>query len=368
MVRSKRMMETDEQGIKRQFMPITHYSAVLGLKDFLDGNFFQADFDRVMGMLLEHYERVSKEIDSKAQEIEDYTSQKIIEFDEKIVETGTKLSSIEKELQETQEIIEQNDIPTREEVSANVIDQIIGKRTVQTTIFSDYKDKITGSRIENPNWAGAAFVPDQLQAPSLFKGEFVQSRYESIATKDGATAWVSATGSDLRPSICLKIDVLDIVKRDIGESFFEDRGATTVKHQIAILDLIISNFNVGSYAKGKGLNNGVVRDWVASKLWFDNTRWTTGTPQNETSEIKRLAFTKDPSNSVSRYLNDEGILQMIIYGDLSDGVNTTSANVDYADIKIDLDLSARDHIREVIAAYCGDLGNKNIKFTKVGEV
>ncbi|MDT2531907.1 hypothetical protein P7D69_20065, partial [Enterococcus raffinosus] len=141
MVRSKRMMETDEQGIKRQFMPITHYSAVLGLKDFLDGNFFQADFDRVMGMLLEHYERVSKEIDSKAQEIEDYTSQKIIEFDEKIVETGTKLSSIEKELQETQEIIEQNDIPTREEVSANVINQVIGKENAKINITLDYQNK-----------------------------------------------------------------------------------------------------------------------------------------------------------------------------------------------------------------------------------
>lgn len=37
MVKSKRMMETDEKGIKRQFMPITHVSAIIGLEKFVSG-------------------------------------------------------------------------------------------------------------------------------------------------------------------------------------------------------------------------------------------------------------------------------------------------------------------------------------------
>lgn len=38
MVDAKRMMETDENGIKRQFFPMTHVSAILGLTEIMAGN------------------------------------------------------------------------------------------------------------------------------------------------------------------------------------------------------------------------------------------------------------------------------------------------------------------------------------------
>lgn len=36
LVKEKRMMETDESGVQRQFMPTTHVSAVLGLDKVID--------------------------------------------------------------------------------------------------------------------------------------------------------------------------------------------------------------------------------------------------------------------------------------------------------------------------------------------
>lgn len=38
MVDAKRMMETDENGIKRQFFPMTHVSAIIGLTEIMAGN------------------------------------------------------------------------------------------------------------------------------------------------------------------------------------------------------------------------------------------------------------------------------------------------------------------------------------------
>ncbi|MFP7306899.1 hypothetical protein SFC81_04910 [Enterococcus faecalis] len=38
MVDAKRMMETDENGIKRQYFPMTHASAILGLTEIMAGN------------------------------------------------------------------------------------------------------------------------------------------------------------------------------------------------------------------------------------------------------------------------------------------------------------------------------------------
>ncbi|HHX0249514.1 TPA: hypothetical protein ACU1XQ_002451 [Enterococcus faecalis] len=37
MIESKRMMETDEKGVKRQYFPMTHASAVLGLSEMMGG-------------------------------------------------------------------------------------------------------------------------------------------------------------------------------------------------------------------------------------------------------------------------------------------------------------------------------------------
>lgn len=37
MIESKRMMETDEKGVKRQYFPMTHVSAIIGLSEIMGG-------------------------------------------------------------------------------------------------------------------------------------------------------------------------------------------------------------------------------------------------------------------------------------------------------------------------------------------
>lgn len=268
-----------------------------------------------------------------------------------------KLNNLSKDAKSLQEVqaeilksIEEHDVFTKQESSANVIDQIIGKEKGQISIITDFKNKVTNSNVENPHWAGAAFVGDKLEKPSYFVTEVAQTRYNSLSEKDGNTAFVTATGADLRPSLCLKYDLLEIVKRRLGEDFFIDREATTTEQQLSLLDAIVTNFEVGTYAKGTGVEAGKATNWCASKLWFDNSRWTTGTPQNTTGEIKRLAFALDPVNKLSRYLDEKGILQVIVYGGLSDGVTNTNVYVDYSDLLIDIEVSSNKHIKSIVAA------------------
>ncbi|MFR4752741.1 MAG: hypothetical protein ACLT90_12560 [Enterococcus raffinosus] len=47
--------------------------------------------------------------------------------------------------------IDDNDIFTKAESSANVIYQLIGKEEAEILITADFKEKITGSVVENPN-------------------------------------------------------------------------------------------------------------------------------------------------------------------------------------------------------------------------
>lgn len=268
----------------------------------------------------------------------------------KVTSLENQTSDIKSKQAEILKSIEEHDVFTKQESSANVIDQIIGKEKGQISIITDFKNKVTNSNVENPHWAGAAFVGDKLEKPSYFVTEVAQTRYNSLSEKDGNTAFVTATGADLRPSLCLKYDLLEIVKRRLGEDFFIDREATTTEQQLSLLDAIVTNFEVGTYAKGTGVEAGKATNWCASKLWFDNSRWTTGTLQNTTGEIKRLAFALDPVNKLSRYLDEKGILQVIVYGGLSDGVTNTNVYVDYSDLLIDIEVSSNKHIKSIVAA------------------
>ena len=272
---------------------------------------------------------------------------KITQLEQSITTANTNLNA---RIDEINKKIDDNDVFTKAESSANVIDQIIGKEKGQISIITDFKNKVTNSNVENPHWAGAAFVGDKLEKPSYFVTEVAQTRYNSLSEKDGNTAFVTATGADLRPSLCLKYDLLEIVKRRLGEDFFIDREATTTEQQLSLLDAIVTNFEVGTYAKGTGVEAGKATNWCASKLWFDNSRWTTGTPQNTTGEIKRLAFALDPVNKLSKYLDEKGILQVIVYGGLSDGVTNTNVYVDYSDLLIDIEVSSNKHIKSIVAA------------------
>lgn len=96
MAKTKQMMETDERGIKYQFFPVTHVGAVLGLKEFLEGDFFQADFDRVMALLEERSDKAFAEIDKKSEAMEKHADEKITEFDNKIAATNQTLATLEK--------------------------------------------------------------------------------------------------------------------------------------------------------------------------------------------------------------------------------------------------------------------------------
>lgn len=66
------------------------------MKEFLEGDFFQADFDRVMALLEERSDKAFAEIDKKSEAMEKHADEKITEFDNKIAATNQTLATLEK--------------------------------------------------------------------------------------------------------------------------------------------------------------------------------------------------------------------------------------------------------------------------------
>lgn len=293
--------------------------------------------------IMTQYHETIATIKSEAKTLLDSLTADVTKVKNDIATANIKIAEIRQKLDD-------NDVFTKAESSANVIYQVIGKDTTKIKGTTNFKFKIAGSLEENPHWAGAANVGEKLENPYYLNTEVTQDRYDSLSEIDDNYISVLANNSNVRAALCLKIDFLETVKQLLGENYFSDLGATSKSQELAILNMIVTNFNVGAYAKGVSNNGGVTNNRVSSKVWFDDLRWTAGTQTNETNSIKRLAHWKDTIYEVSRYLNADGVMQLIVFSDLRDDSNQTGIFVDYFDLNIDLNLSANKHLKSLIAA------------------
>ncbi|NVN78879.1 hypothetical protein GM526_17620 [Enterococcus avium] len=357
MAKTKQMMETDEKGIKRQFFPVTHAGAVLGLKEFLEGDFFQADFDRVMALLEERSDKAFAEIDKKSDAMEKHADEKINEFDNKIAATNQTLATLEKEIYDTQQTFEKMDVYTKAETDANVIYQVIGKDEVEMTLTFDLKNKIASSDVENPNSASFGAGPT-LYNPNQFTAD-AYINYLSLYSLDGTLLKASNRTQGNIAQVCIIVNILEELQRFLGQQFFIDRGAVTEEQKVAVLEMIVTEFTSNIYGFGVGTSGNL----LTQKNWYG--AWTEGetTTANTVTRIGRKLTNSD--NNWSKYINGGKIPILITTGE-SDGITSSSINLDYANVEVKLKLSANEHIKLMIAAYHRE--NEKYTFEKVGEV
>lgn len=361
MAKTKQMMETDKKGIKRQFFPVTHVGAVLGLKDFLEGDFFQADFDRVMALLEERSGKAFAEIDKKSDAMEKHADEKIAEFDSKIAATNQTLATLEKEISDTQKMFEDMDVYTKAESDANVIYQLIGKEQVEMTVTLDFKNKVAGSLVENPHIflhgaKPALPLPEQNMSES-------QLRYDNAKDLDGKIATYQNGTSSNMSFILFKYNIVESVKRQLGEAFFVDRGAVTTAECAEIVRSVVFNRLCECWCSGSSPSGSKVNIRMWSQL---NNAWLGS--ENSTSESITKVAMIGFENTNSHYICDDGFIYTLIYAEATDGVAPSVINLDYASLTFKLRISANEHIKSMIAAYHRDLPENKITFEKIGEV
>lgn len=364
MVKSKRMMETDKKtGIKQQFMPVTHVSAVLGLREFIQGNFFQADFDRVMGMLQEHYDKASAEIDQKAENIEKYANEKIAEFDGKLSDSNKRMTALEKEIQETQQIIEENDIPTRQEISANVIYQLIGKDEVELTFSIDFLNKESGNVEKNASRIRYNIIKD-LVVPEKFGGtELNDNLYELLSKLDSRNCTIIQNVKDYSSAVLVEFDLLDYLRKNLSENFFTDQGVTTNKECAEIIRNIVTYRKASAYASGSSAQG----QKISMRMFSNITNTWLGSASSSSSTTSLIAM-DGLENTNIHYINDDGIVYMLLFAETADGTTASTVSVDYLNHNFKIKISVNQFIKSMIAAYHREMGLSNLVFKKVGEV
>ena len=284
--------------------------------------------------IIDEYHQTINTIKSEAKALIDSLTADVTEVKNDIAIANSRVDEISKK-------IDDNDVLTKAESSANVIYQVIGKDEVEMTLTFDLKNKIASSDVENPNSASFRAGPT-LYNPNQFTAD-AYINYLSLYSLDGTLLKVSNSTQGNIAQVCIIVNILEELQRFLGQQFFIDRGAVTEEQKVAVLEMIVTEFTSNIYGFGVGTSGNL----LTQKNWYG--AWTEGetTTANTVTRIGRKLTNSD--NNWSKYINGGKIPILITTGE-SDGVTSSSINLDYANVEVKLKLSANEHIKLMIAA------------------
>ncbi|MGJ0918248.1 hypothetical protein ACR77M_21390 [Enterococcus avium] len=299
-------------------------------------------------------------VDQTASEVSAYADRKISEYDAKFTQSNQKMNDLQQsqtalttKLTETQQKITDSDVFTKAESSVNVIDQVIGKEKALITLRADYSGKIFESLEENVNVAKRSSTgngsPTRILSPNEFSTEVNQGGYDLIAQEDANVYNLQTYNDNGIMQVLFQYNVVEILERQLGEDFFKDRGATSLLQKTAVVREIITVINpavwgYGSSETGNKLNY---------RVWINNSSWG-GARSNNSSTVTKIEYSTTGS-AANNYISDDGYLYAIAYTEPRTGSISSVLNIDYAALDITIELSAREHIEYMIAAYCRPL-------------
>ena len=266
---------------------------------------------------------------------------KITQLEQSITTANTNLNA---RIDEINKKIDDNDVFTKAESSANVIDQVIGKENFEMTFTMDFKEKVRGSVNENPNTLfglGTTTLPQ----PAEMTTEVVQERYTAISEIDGNTVNSSITDNAYFPKFGAKWNLVEHVKKVLGEEYFFTLGATTLAQQVDLLRAKITRLSGNLYAYGHSPNGYK----VSMGSWLRTTNAWEPIASHTSDTISKLTIDIDKP-MISNYIDDNGFFYTLVYSDPSDGKTATRVVMDYTNVVFTMGISANEHIKSMIAA------------------
>lgn len=214
----------------------------------------------------------------------------------------------------------------------------------------DFKGKVPGSTVENCNIVKYSTT----LTPSTSGKEVIQSNYNNISTLDG-TSWNIAIADDQkRINAIFSFNLVEQVNRDYP-GLFESVGADNLAKQVAFLRKVTTRMLPSVWGYGSSPTGNL----LSMKVW-NTTAWSTSSATNATNSVKEISFIWG-SSSATQFLQDDGFVYILAYGDPSDGTTPSVVNIDYASLEYTLSFKKSDfdtvtkkeigEIKEWIAAH-----------------
>ncbi|WP_413509844.1 hypothetical protein [Carnobacterium maltaromaticum] len=196
---------------------------------------------------------------------------------------------------------------------------------IEVTIKSDFNTppKIAGSIVENENIFKRSSSP-ALQSPSGTWVENTQENYDSIMKLDESVSRYAYMTNGAIASKLISYNALWILEKNFPLIF---KNATSTLEKVAIAKNKITNLNLNAYGKGSGPNGNkfyLNAFNVASGAW--------ATPVSHAlSTIGKLTYSYHRPDIL---LSSEGLINVAMYTDSSNGTVASSVSIDYPNIEL----------------------------------
>lgn len=290
--------------------------------------------------IIDEYHQTINTIKSEAKALIDSLTADVTEVKNDIATANVKIAEIRKKLDD-------NDVFTKAESSANVIYQLVGKEKVQLTFSTDFTNKVTGSLAENRNIA-KVYAASTLGIPGKNGSEV--GRYDQLASLDNNTYRNATKIAGNSIQLESQLDVINIVTEGLSELFWESLGLKTTLEKVNFLkenfaEIIASSYGYGSSPSG----NKLTMYRAANDSIGEHSSWINcGNHANST--VTRVDAVLRNKSQFETALNKDGYFSIATVAEASDGVGYSVINIDYLKLDFTIELSMNQFLKSMMAA------------------
>lgn len=303
----------------------------------------------------EEAETVISEYNKLIEELRSQQSLAIDEMNQNFSAAQERIAELESQIEQALIDFENGNFWTKEEsfnkeeTSVNVIYQLIGKEKARITLILDFKDKIVGSVIENPNLAFYGTL-NGIPTAAVGGNEEPQSGYDNLSILDGKYRGGANTGANTVRFSKQVFDILESVKGALGEKFFSDQGAYDDKSKVVLIRSLITRMIYRNYGFGSGPNG----QKITTKVYANVSKTWSLTTSNITNEVREMSK-EIPKSNFDEFISEDGKTTIISFAEPSDNITASAAYLDYSRLEIEIELSANEVVESIVAAYCGKI-------------
>lgn len=314
-----------------------------GFEIYVDGN---ADIDAPEA------ETIITEYNKLVAELNELQNQAIDEMNRNFTEAQGRISELEVQINDLRNKIDQaltdfengnfwtkEESFNKEESSANVIYQVIGKEKAEITFRLDAKSEFV--KVSSVGYT-TLLSPTNVSWTPL-----TEEQLNNLSSLDGSLYSARDAAANYMKQLKYDCDILGFFKSLLGEKFFTIRGATTDSQKVEVLESLITDFtsNVYGYGSGGGINKLTHRNW--------NGTWTVS-DSTAANEVTRIGQTIESTDTNWKKLINGGKISVLSNSEPTISPNYSTVNIDYLCLDVTIELSANEHFEYMIAAYHGE--------------
>lgn len=221
----------------------------------------------------------------------------------------------------------------------------------------DFNGKTAGNTSGNPHRYFSDFTAKVLKKPSEVWNEISQTDYNKVANRDDTGLLTGSTQTGVIPQQLAIFDIVEQVKR-LTPQVYEDLSRTEITKKVK--DTFVS-FTLGIRGKATSPNNKNIK----VSTYVESTDSYTTQIQETASEYKDFTIQINDKN----FITSDGYFYVVSYVDPSNGVSSSSVEIDYCGVQLEITVNGQDILTASGYAKQGDIDSavkENVTKEKIG--